>query len=66
IDTLYSHIFSDKINYCKMLVAIESLSELELIKYGDSEKKVYRLKATKKVNLESASILLKLRDKIGG
>ncbi len=64
-DMLYSQIFSEKLNYCKFLVAIEALSELKLIDYIYSEKKVKRLKADGKVNLETAPILKKLREKTG-
>lgn len=64
-DMLYSQIFSEKLNYCKFLVAIEALAELKLIDYIYSEKKVKRLKADGKVNLETAPILIKLREKTG-
>lgn len=64
-DMLYSQIFSENLNYCKFLVAIEALAELKLIDYIYSEKKVKRLKADGKVNLETAPILIKLKEKTG-
>lgn len=64
-DMLYSQVFSKNINYCKFLVAIEALTELNLIDYRYSEKKVKRLKADGKVNLETAPILVRLKQKAG-
>jgi len=65
IDTLYAKIFSEKINYCKFLIAIEALAELKLINYNYSEKKVKRLKVNGKVDLYTAPTLLKLKEKTG-
>jgi len=66
IDTLYSQIFSENFNYCKFLTAVEALAELNLIDYDYPEKKVKRLKADRKVILDTAPILVKLKEKIGG
>ena len=62
---LYSQIFSENLNYCKFLVAVEALSQLNLIDYKYSEKKVRRIKAEKKVDINTAPILLRLREKTG-
>lgn len=65
LDMLYSQIFSENLNYCKFLVAVEALSQLNLIDYKYSEKKVRRIKAEKKVDINTAPILLRLREKTG-
>lgn len=66
IDTLYSLVFPKGINYCKMKIALDALTELSLIKYDYSTRKVKRVKAEKRADLSSAPILVKLREKIGG
>lgn len=65
IDTLYSEVFSEKLNYCKFLIALDAFSELNFIDYNYSERKISRLKMQSKTELGNAPILIKLKNKMG-
>lgn len=65
IDMLYTKVFSEDLNYCKFLVVLEALAELNLIEYNSAGRKVKRLKANGKVSLDTAPVLIKLKEKMG-
>lgn len=64
-DTLYLKLNDPKINFCKFSVAIEALRQLGLIRISYDDSKVYRVKVAHKADLNSAPILISLRNKIG-
>lgn len=63
-DTLYFGLKNPKINYCKFSAAVEALIQLNLISYTSADNKLYRIKAEKKVNLQSAPVLKELAEKL--
>lgn len=63
-DTLFSKIKNPKINYCKFSIALEALSQLKLISHTYADNKIRRLKAEKKVDINSAPVLTELIGKI--
>jgi len=60
-DTLYANLIRQNINYCKVLVAANALSELGLIITDFASDKLSRIKATKKADINSATVLKKLK-----
>ncbi len=64
-DTLYLKLNDPAINFCKFSVSIEALRQLGLIKMSYSDSKIYRVKVTHKADLNSAPILVSLRNKVG-
>lgn len=65
IDALFASLRRPDINYCKFCVALEALRELKLISWSSDGMRVSRLKAEKRVDLQSAPVLYKLRAAIG-
>lgn len=62
-DSLYMK-FCPALNYCKFSVAIEALRQLGLITFSFSDSVIKRVKTTGKSDLNSAPILISLRQKI--
>lgn len=62
-DTLFSKLKNPQINYCKFCIATEALRQLKLISVSSCDNKIRKLKAEKKVDLLSAPVLVKLREK---
>lgn len=63
-DTLFSSMRIPGLNYCKFLVAIEALCQLKLISHKFPGNRLFRNKAEKRVNLQSAPVLVELNSKI--
>ena len=63
-DTLYIKLSDRNINYCKFCVSIEALRQLGLITVSCSDKKIKRVRVTQKADLDSADVLVLLRDRL--
>lgn len=63
-DSIYFSIDNKKINYCRLLTALDALSELNLISVDYTSSKAVKIRGAKKVNLEDAPVLVSLRDRI--
>ncbi len=64
-DTLFMRLSSTKINFCRFSVALEAMRQLGLVHVSPSESVVTRIKVSRKADLDSAPILVGLREKIG-
>lgn len=62
-DTLYIKLNDPKINYCKFCVAIEALRQLGLVTISSADSNIRKVKVTQKADLNSAPILVALRNK---
>lgn len=62
-DTLYIMLNEPKINYCKFCVAVEALRQLGLVTVSSADSTIRKVRVTQKAVLESAPILLTLRNK---
>ena len=62
-DCLYIKL-STTLNYCKFMVALEALRQLELISFSYSDTIIKRAQVTSKVDLNSAPVLISLRNKL--
>ncbi len=62
-DSIFSSLSNGNINYCKLLVAIQALAELNLIQADYACSKAVRLNVTEKVNLDNAPVLISLKEK---
>lgn len=65
LDTLYIRLGDPRINYCRFRTSVEALRQLGLIKYTVTDSNISRVRVTKKTDLNSAPILVSLREKIG-
>ena len=63
-DTLYLRLGDPRINYCKFNAAIEALRQLGLVSYSSADSTVSRVKVSQKAELNSAPILVSLREHI--
>ncbi len=63
-DLLFFKMKNTLMNYCKFSIALEALRELGLIAYNASDNSVSRLKAEKKVDLQTAPVLIRLKEKL--
>lgn len=63
-DNLYFRISSPKLNYCRFCASIEAMRQLGLIVKSSSDEIIRRVKVSKKADLNSAPVLLSIRDKI--
>ena len=61
IDSLFAEVFSDKLNYFKFRIILDSFEELSLARVDYAKRMVYLLKTEKKVDLESAEALKKIK-----
>ena len=63
-DTLYLRLGDPRINYCKFNAAIEALRQLGLVSCSSADSTVSRVKVSQKAELNSAPILVSLREHI--
>ena len=63
-DTLYLRLGDPRINYCKFNAAIEALRQLGLVNCSSADSTVSRVKVSQKAELNSAPILVSLREHI--
>lgn len=63
-DTLYIKLSDRNINYCKFCVSIEALRQLGLVTVSCSDKKIKRVRVSHKADLDSAAVLVLLRDRL--
>lgn len=63
-DTLYIKLNDRSINYCKFCVSVEALRQLGLVTLSCSDTKIKRVKVSQKADLDSAAVLVSLRDKL--
>ena len=61
MDSLFSEVSSDKLNYFKFRIILDCFEELSLIKVDYAKEIVSLLKAERKVDLESADALKKIK-----
>lgn len=64
-ESLFAKMKHDVVNYGKFSVAVEAMRQLSLISYTPSDQKIIRLKVNNKVDLMSAPVLLRIKNKIG-
>lgn len=62
-DSLYMK-FCPELNYCKFSVAVESLRQLRIVTVSSSDGNIKRVPTTERFDLNSAPILISLREKI--
>jgi single-stranded-DNA-specific exonuclease len=60
-DNLYFQICGN-VNYCRFAVAVEALSQLGLITVNCGDNIIRRVRVSQKADLDSAEILIKLRN----
>lgn len=61
MDSLFSEVCSDKLNYFKFRIILDCFEELSLIRIDYAKEMIYLLRAEKKVDLESAEALKKIK-----
>lgn len=61
MDSLFAEVSSDKLNYFKFRIILDCFEELCLVKIDYAKEIVYLLKTEKKVDLESAEALRKIK-----
>jgi single-stranded-DNA-specific exonuclease len=66
MDTLYLRLADPKLNYCCFCVAAEALRELGLVRISPAGSVISRIKVSQKAQLESAPILVSLREILDG
>lgn len=64
VDSVYSKLNDTNINFCRMSVALEAMKQLGLITHTYSDSIVRRVRVNRKTDLDSAPILISIRDKI--
>ncbi|MBR6045918.1 MAG: single-stranded-DNA-specific exonuclease RecJ [Ruminococcus sp.] len=65
LDGLYAAAGSRTVNYAKLRIAVDAFVQMGLAEYRPSTGKVRLLPVTEKVDIESAEVLRKLRERIG-
>ena len=63
-DELYIKLMDEKLNYCRFCTAVEAMRELGIIAVSSKDSRLFRLPVTKKNDLASAPILLRLSSMI--
>ena len=63
-DTLFLRLGDPRINYCKFNAALEALRQLGLIRFSSADSTVSRVKVSQKADLNSAPVLVSLREHI--
>lgn len=63
LDTLYIRLADPKINYCRFRTSVEALRQLGLVRVKTSDSNITRVKGAQKTDLNSAPILVSLREK---
>ena len=66
MDTLYLRLADTKLNYCCFCVAAEALRELGLVRISPAGSVISRIKVEKKAQLDSAPVLVRLREILDG
>lgn len=64
-DTLFMRLNAPDINFCRFSVALEAMRQMGLVHVSPADGIVTRIKVSQKVDLDSAPILMGLREKIG-
>ena len=64
-DTLYLRLRDPKINFCKFSAAVEALRQLGLVRISSADSNITRVKVTQKADLDSAPVLVSLKQRIG-
>lgn len=64
-DTLFMRLNNTNINFCRFSVALEAMRQLGLVHVSPAESIVTRVKVSRKADLDSAPILVELREKTG-
>ena len=64
METLYIQLGDPKINYCCFCVAAEALRQLGLVRLAPAGQILSRIKVTHKAQLDSAPVLVSLREKL--
>lgn len=64
MDTLYLKLADPKLNYCRFRVAAEALRQLGLVRIAPQGDIMSRVAVTQKAELDSAPVLVSLRDKM--
>lgn len=63
-DTLYFKIGESNLNYCRFCVAVEAMKQLGLVTVSSDNNIIKRVKVSQKADLDSAPVLLSIREKI--
>ncbi len=63
-DALYLKLSDPRMNYCKFNAALEALRQLGLIRFSSADSSVSRVKVSKKADLNTAPVLVSLREHI--
>ena len=66
LDRLYMAFSGMRLNYCKLRLSLEAFRELGLVSISGTDQRVERVKVTKKADLASAPVLVRLRACIKG
>lgn len=62
-DRLYLKLMDERYNYCRFRTALEALRQLGLVTVSAADGKIRRVRVTQKADLDSAPILIKLKEK---
>lgn len=65
LDTLYIRLADPRINYCRFRTSVEALRQLGLVRVTASDSNITRVRGAQKTDLNSAPILVSLREKLG-
>ena len=63
-DELYIRLMDEKLNYCRFCTAVEALRELGIIAHSSKDGRLYKLPVSKKNDLASAPVLVRLSSMI--
>ena len=63
-DILYIRLNDDKLNYCRFCVATESMRQLGLVTVSSADSVIRRVKNAPRTDINSAPILISIRDKL--
>lgn len=63
-DTLYIKLNDRNINYCKFCISTEALRQLGLVTISCTDNKIKRVRVSQKADLDSAAVLVSLRNKL--
>lgn len=65
LDTLYIRLSDPRINYCRFRTSVEALRQLGLIRLTSSDSNILKIRVKQKADLDSAPILVSLRERLG-
>lgn len=63
-DCLYFRLNDPSVNYCRFCAAVEAMKQLGLVSQSSADSVIRRLKVTQKTDLNSAPVLVGIREKI--